>query len=278
MYRREPGPCLSDRIGWRFGREGQYRTATREPMSAQQGNAMKMLFLAAIVLAGGINCQTATAMCMPSPVNANDRSQFIGSVVHSFEEFQRAQRAADGIGVAKDGVDILTAIDVENEHLQCAADLLQGYTALAEPSAKITVDTLRRTATALIELNGESKSLIVAQLNGDTIEKPGDHAAKLANLGKRFREAWGLLPVAATTAVLSLVEFESSTTNKRGRLAITRAQRAELNADLEQRFPLLAGGHTPMSQPEAAAAIIFIGLNKKGWPMHDDPFPVTAGE
>jgi len=140
---------------------------------------------------------------------------------------------------------------------------------------KSAVEAFQTTAGELSHLNSTSKDWIVKELNGDISNKPGDRAARNAELAKQYRETWALLPLAAAVSFMAAVEFESPNTQKSGRLAINRQELEKLNASLESNFPGIATEwkQREVSQPEAAALVLYMALNKEGWPTHEQPFP-----
>lgn len=224
---------------------------------------------------------SAQGVCMTAspPANTNSPSDFLMATVRSLEQFQSAYSEANAIGAAKSGMEMLTPFDAASESLDCASDTVENFKSANDEGIKVTGHALQAAASMLAKLNVLSKKSVVAELNGDYAkEKPGDHAARAASLAQGYHQAWEMLPTAATAAVLSVVEFESPDSKKLGRLAITSEQRDTLNAEIASGFPRSVGDDLPSdrSWPEVAAYILYFGLNKKGWPTQEQPFPVRA--
>ncbi|MEO5811991.1 MAG: hypothetical protein ABIU96_02425 [Rhodanobacter sp.] len=216
-------------------------------------------------------------MTLPPPA-VHDRVAFAAAVVRSLKDFQDAYATMVSIEGSKSAIDLFSSIDIANEDLQCASDAVGGFSGDSDEGTHATVTTLQRTAAVLTGANTKMKELAVARLNGDSSqEKPGDHAARMANIAGVFRNAWGMLPLTATLTVLA-VEESVPPANKRMRLAMTEAQRDSLTHELSQAFPGLENraGRNDLSQAEVAAAVLYEGLNQKGWSFRSEPSPSGA--
>lgn len=236
-----------------------------------------MRFAQGMLLAGSaILSQCALGACVTfPPTDIHDRVAFASAVVRSLKDFQDAHAMLSSIGRGKSAIDMLSSVDTANEKLQCASDDISGFSADGEQATHTAVMTLQSTAAGLIKVNAKTKELIVAELNGElSQEKRGDHAIRMANLATFYRNAWEMLPLTATMSVLALEESVAPTSQKL-RLAMTEAQRDSLNRELLQAFPALKGRGSDrgLSQAEAAAAVLYGGLNKKGWSFRDEPGP-----
>lgn len=217
---------------------------------------------------------TAHAMCFNSPVADHEKSaEFMSSMVNSIASFESANTRVDSAG----GVtvtDLLSAMDAADEDLRCAAAAMSGYEESHNATFADIAKQVRGTATGLQQLNAATRKALVDQLNGEYAdEKPGDHAKRMAALQSSYRDTWNLLPSIATESFLAIEEFESPNTTKAARLSITTSDRDALNERLKSYFPTVVSNTTAANtQPRVAAAVIFEGLNHKGFQMHDQPY------
>ena len=233
----------------------------------------KYLLIAASASLLFAKCAQSTCLVTP-PNNVNSGAEFMDAEIRSLGQFQAAQSSLDGIAHASETIDVLTAFDVANEKLQCASDELQYFRNTGDKNRNDAVVALQSTASVLQSLDLQTKAMMVAQLNGDYAnEKAGDHALRMSEQAKQYRDAWSVLPPIALGSFLTLVEYESPQSKKLGRLSITQTEKAQLNGTLTSNFPNVAKKTTSsLSQSDLAAYSIFVGLNKKNWPTHEQPF------
>lgn len=207
------------------------------------------------------------------PDHLSDKAAFITSVVRSLGEFQSAQNSMGEVGKANQtDVGMITAIDVANDHLECASDQALTFKASSDQATRLAIYGLLNASTEISSLNLRTKQALIDEMNGAYAqEKPGDHAARLASLGGKYRLAWSLVSSAADAAILALEEPDAPNSNHL-RLALTASQRDSLNDSLLRMFPTLAhpDSTTALTAPEMAGGLIYYGVNNKSFSLRPD--------
>lgn len=227
-----------------------------------------------LALASALFMGTAQAACFHTPVtDPNSSAQFMGAVVRSMAAFDSANSRPSQPDV-QSATDLLSALDAVDGDLQCAATSVSGFSTSHNSQFVLVAKEITDTAQGLQQMNVALRKSLVGQLNGEYAnEKAGDHAQRMAALQSTYRDTWNLLPSIATQAFLSIEEFESDNTTKAARLTVTRGQRDELNQSLNTYFPtVVASPNTADTQPRLAAAVLYVGLNQKGFQLHDQPY------
>lgn len=232
--------------------------------------------LSYLAIAALLAASDANAACLVTPPdNVNSGSEFMTAVIRALSNFQAAETSFYKIARATQSMDMVSAIDIATEDIQCASDDVQYFKDTSNKDRSSAAGYLQDIASNLIALNKQTKTMLVKQLNGDYAdEKPGDHALRMSEQAKQYRTIWGLLPPNASMSFLTLVEFENPQTTKFGRLSITRQEMRELTEKLAADFPAIQKRKMEsMSQPEVAAYTLYVGLVEENWPTHDEPFP-----
>lgn len=227
-----------------------------------------------LALSGAFFMCSAHAACFRGSVtDPNDSAQFMGAMVNAIAAFDSANSRTSQPDV-QSPTDLLSAIDAVDGDLQCASTSMSGFTISHNSDFALVAKEVTDTAAGMQQLNVALRKSLVGELNGEYAhEKPGDHAQRMAALQSTYRDTWNLLPSIATQSFLAIEEFESDTTTKAARLTITTRQRDELNRSLHSYFPtVVADPQKADTQPRLAAAVIYVGLNQKGFQMHDQPY------
>lgn len=227
-----------------------------------------------LALAGALLMGSAHADCFHTPVtDPNNSAEFIDAVINAMAAFDSANARPSQPDV-QSATDVLSALDAVDGDLKCAATTVGSFSKSHNSQFVLVAKEITDTAKSLQQTNVALRKSLVDQLNGEYVnEKAGDHAQRMAALQSTYRDTWSLLPPIATQAFMSIEEFESDNTSKAARLTITRAQRDELNRSLQTYFPsVVVDPEKADTQPRLAAAVIYVGLNKKGFQMHDQPY------
>jgi hypothetical protein len=221
---------------------------------------------------------TASARgCFPSPLfhGPENRAGFIEAVIGSLGELKEVRDTMAGLQKAKDAQEFFVLIDEANESLGCSSRYQEGYKKSKNEAVSLASTSLWNMSVDLLLMNNIVRKNMIEELNGNgKAEKPGDKAARMADIGSSYRKIWGRLHISVASAILGLYEVNPRT-NKMERLAITSAERNEINRQLTNEFPQIKSKKLDSLQSvESSAYLLYQVINDKKWLLHDQPFPV----
>lgn len=221
---------------------------------------------------------TASARgCFPSPIfhGPENRADFIEAVIDSLEKLKEVRDTMAGLQKAKDAQEFFGLIDEANESLGCLSRYLDGYTKSKNQAVSLASTSLKNMSVDMLLMNNIVRKNMIDELNGDgKKEKPGDKAARMADIGSSYRKIWGRLHMSIASAILGLYEANPRT-NKMERLAITSTERNEINKKLTEEFPQIKSQKpSSLQSVESAAYLLYDTINEKKWLLHDHHFSV----
>jgi len=221
---------------------------------------------------------TASARgCFPSTIfhGPENRAEFIQAVIGSLGKLKKVRDMMARLQKAKDAQEFFSLIDEANESLACSSRYLDEYKKSKNEAVSLASTSLQNMSVDMLLMNNIVRKNMIEELNGNgKAEKPGDKAARMADIGSSYRKIWERLHMSVASAILGLYEANPRT-NKMERLAITSTERNEINRRLINEFPQIKSQNpSALQSVESSAYLLYEVINEKKWLLHDQPFSV----
>ena len=247
---------------WRLTLVGAVSLAARTRCGSIGGVCLLLL-----VLCSGV----ANAVCVPPAERPrpDDPHQYIGAVIDSLVSANQAElRAERGPDEA-----LLLQLKRAQGDYRCARDKVRPYTESTDHFIRKSADAITIAYAAIIELNGRFESTTVAWLNEPT-PRGGSYMNQIAEFAAGENETLLFLGRATISALYAIVKFGDGGEGT-GRLRITKAQRHDLIAQLQNNFGetvTTAGKSQPDTVPAAKrwGHLMYKFLADSNWRSSDD--------
>jgi hypothetical protein len=219
-----------------------------------------LLLLAQLIIATDI----LPGICLPDEPRPGDPYSYLIALTDALAMGKQAQERIPGpAGSDDDPIEAagktMLGLKLAKADYECAAKILSGYKSSPNTAIKTSSDA-GAIAFTLLAMSTERTVASLARLIDAEGQGMGSHLAESSQIAADIDEALKMLVPATAAATYSIVVAEPGS-DKLTRLALTAAERSEIQRRLKATFgPSVQGGMKAGQLPLLAAAAAFYGV------------------
>lgn len=218
----------------------------------------------------------ADPICRPPQTDQPEALRYVTNLIDGFgfakagysgvEADSTLTENADKTEILSYATGLMVSLKRASEDYECAATLAESFSTSKNQAITISVQSSAFAYRRLITLNTEFQNILQDLVN----QKPTAESYlsdKISDNMVQRDKAWGMLLTGTTAATSALVVVPQTKRHKKSQLNITREQRKELSAKLEQTFGAVLKNEMPDISPDASGWLLYEFINRKGWKL-----------